>query len=91
MWLPSNARRTGSPELDNKSDFFFVTKYGRGLLPTNMMYLVLCKKCMHGSTWTSFPVNDPKYIKYGMRNWKLAPTAPSALYGQKLRPIKPAG
>jgi hypothetical protein len=76
--------------LDNKSDFFFVTKYGKGLLPTNM-YLVLCNECMHGSTWTSCPVTDPEYIKYGMLNWKLALNAPRVLHGQKLRPIKPAG
>jgi hypothetical protein len=83
-------RRTGLPELDNKSDFFFVTKYGKGLLPTNM-YLVLCDECIHSSTWTSFPMSDPKYIKYGMLKWKLAQNAPHVLHGQKLRPIKPTG
>jgi hypothetical protein len=55
------------------------------------MYLVLCNEYMHISTWMSFPVNDPKYKKYGMLKWKLALNAPNALHGQKLRPIKPAG
>jgi hypothetical protein len=55
------------------------------------MYLILCDECMHGSTRTSFPVNKPEYIQYGMLKWKLAPKVPSVLYGQKLRPIKPSG
>jgi hypothetical protein len=88
--LPSDTRRTGKPELDNKGDFFFVTKYGKSQLPTNMLYPILCDECMHGSTWTSFPANKPKYIQYGRLKWKLAPKVPSMLYGQKLRPIKPA-
>jgi hypothetical protein len=47
---------------------------------------------MHGSTWTSFPVTDPKSIKYGMLNWKLALNSPIpvALHGQRLRPINKA-
>jgi hypothetical protein len=90
MWSPSDTRRTGNPELDNKSDFFFVKKYGKGHLPTNM-YLVLCSECMYGGAWTSFPTNEPHFIKYGTLAWKLAPKAPSILQGQKLRPIKPAG
>jgi hypothetical protein len=64
MWSPSDTRRSGNPELDNKSDFFFVKKYGKGQLPTNM-YLILCSKCMHGGAWTWFPVNRPHFIKYG--------------------------
>jgi hypothetical protein len=90
LWSPSDRQRTGSPELDNKSDFFFITKYGQGLLPENM-YLVLCSECMHSTTWTSFPVTKPKLIQFGTMDWKLAPTAPCVLYGQKPRPIKPAG
>jgi hypothetical protein len=90
IWSPSDTRRTGKPELDNKSDNFFVTKYGKGQLPTNM-YLILCDECMCGSTWTSFPEDKPEYIQYGTLKLKLAPKAPSVLYGQKLKPIKPAG
>jgi hypothetical protein len=90
MCLPSNTRRTGKAELDNKSDFLFVTKYAKGQLPTNM-YLVLCDECMHGSTWTSFPANKTEYIQHGTVKWKLAPKAPSMLDGQRIRPIKPAG
>jgi hypothetical protein len=90
LWSPSDRHRTGSYKLENKSDFFFVTKYGQGLLPENM-YLVLCSECMHGTTWTSFPATSPELIQYGTMSWKLAPTAPCVLHGQKLRPIKPAG
>jgi hypothetical protein len=86
LWSPSDTRRTGSPELDNKSDFFFVTKYGKGLLPSNM-YITLCEECMHTSTWTSFPVTRPDYIEYGTLKWKLAQKEPGALQGQRLRPI----
>jgi hypothetical protein len=91
MWSPSDKRRTGSTELDNKSDFFFVTKYGKGLLPTNM-YLTLCKECMYASPWTSFPVSAPQYIKYGTLKWKLAQSERAAqVHGERLRIVKPAG
>ena len=90
MWSPSNKRRTGSSELDNRSDFFFVKKYGNGMLPTNT-YLTLCEECVHSNNWTSFPVSEPSFIKYGTLSWKLALDAPNALHGQKLRPIKATG
>jgi hypothetical protein len=90
MWSPSDTRRSGRPELDNKSDFFFVKKYGKGQLPSNM-YLVLCSECMHSGAWTSFPVSSPQFIRYGTLQWKIAPKAPSVLQGQRLRPVKPAG
>jgi hypothetical protein len=76
--------------LDNKSDFFFVTKYGKGLLLSNM-YLTFCEECMHTSTWTSFPVTHPDYIEYGTLKWKLALKEPRTLHGQKPRPIIAAG
>jgi hypothetical protein len=55
------------------------------------MYLILCNECILGSTWTSFPANDPDYIKYGTLKRKLALNEPTALHGQKLRPIKSTG
>jgi hypothetical protein len=78
--------------LDNKSDFFFVTKYGDGLLPTNM-YLTLCEECMHTNAWTSFPVTLPNYIEYRTLKWKLALKEPRPLHSLKRlrRPIIAAG
>jgi hypothetical protein len=62
--------------MDNKSDFFSVTKYGKDLLVPTNMHLVLCDECRHGITWALFHVTNPKYIKYGTLNWKLALNAP---------------
>jgi hypothetical protein len=90
MWSPSDTRRSGKPKLDNKSDFFFVKKYGKGRLPTNMDF-ILCSECMQCGAWTLFPASRPHLIKYGTLEWKIAPKAPSVLHGRKLRPIKPAG
>ena len=73
LWSPSNKRQTGSAELANKSDFFFVTRFGKGLLPTNM-YLTLCEECMYASPWTSFPDSTSEYIQYGTLKWKLTQT-----------------
>jgi hypothetical protein len=86
LWSPSDRQCTGSPELENKSDFFFVTKYGQGLLPGNM-YLVLCAEGMlHSTTWTSFPATSPKLIQYGTMSWNLAP-----YMAKNSSQIKPAG
>jgi hypothetical protein len=49
-----------------------------------------CISSSAARTWTSFP-DKPEYIQYGTLKWKLATKAPRVLYGQKLRPIKPAG
>jgi hypothetical protein len=67
-----------------------VKKYGKGQLPSTM-YLVLCSKCMHSGSWTSFPVSSPQFIRYGTLQWKIRPKASRVLHGQRLRPIsKPA-
>jgi hypothetical protein len=57
------------------------------------MYLILCKECMYAHPWTTFPVSDPEYIKYGTLKWKLAQSKPRAgqTQGKRLRHIKPAG
>jgi hypothetical protein len=77
LWSPSDTRQTRSPVFDNKSDFFFVTKYGNGLLPSNT-FLTLCEECIMQAknAWTSFPIIHPDCIMYRTQQWKLTPKGP---------------